>query len=63
MITIWPGPGEAISLPADIQKLSEVKMLISEIEKREDGSKCCNWELKKPIILYLIDRYKKFYFL
>ncbi|CAH1763287.1 4588_t:CDS:2 [Entrophospora sp. SA101] len=31
------GPGEAISLPADLQKLSEVKRLVSEIEKREDG--------------------------
>ncbi|RHZ52456.1 hypothetical protein Glove_461g47 [Diversispora epigaea] len=29
------GPGKAISLPADLQKLSECKRLIAEIKKRE----------------------------
>nr|CAG8609407.1 8764_t:CDS:2 [Entrophospora candida] len=28
---------EAISLPANLQELSEVKRLVSEIEKRENG--------------------------
>ncbi|KAG9285562.1 hypothetical protein G9A89_006550 [Geosiphon pyriformis] len=29
------GPGKAISIPADLQKLTEVKRLVAEIEKRE----------------------------
>jgi hypothetical protein len=30
------GPGKCIALPADLQKLEDVKELVAEISKRED---------------------------
>ncbi|CAG8466888.1 11393_t:CDS:2 [Ambispora gerdemannii] len=44
------GPGEAISIPADLQKLSEVKRLGSELKKREESE--CILLLKKKFISF-----------